>query len=93
MRGPYFVEQATFALGLRKYLARQKPEVILFSDGVIGNFLWRWRSLSKATYKLLLSNGGPLGPPAFPRFDHVHQVSPLFYDESAAAGRIPETQP
>ncbi len=91
-RGPYFVEQVTFAIGLRKYLASENPDVVFFSDGVIGNFLWRWRRLTKQKFKLLLSNGGPLGPPAFPRFDHVHQVSPLFYDQSAAAGRSSETQ-
>ena len=66
--------------------------MIYFSDGVVGNLLWRWRRLSRGRFKLLLSNGGPLGPPAFPRFDHVHQVSEVYHEESLRAGRPAETQ-
>ncbi len=91
-RDAYYDEQTTFALALLPQLVRLRPDVIYFSDGVVGNLLWRWRRLSRARYKLLLSNGGPLGPPAFPRFDHVHQVSEVYHEESLQAGRPAETQ-
>ena len=91
-RDGYYVEATTFALTLIPRLLQQSPDVVYFSDGVVGNYLWRWRKISRSRYKLLLSNGGPLGPPLFPRFDHVHQVSPLYFDESARAGRLPDSQ-
>jgi glycosyltransferase involved in cell wall biosynthesis len=91
-RDAYYVEQVAFTLALLPQLVRLRPNVIYFSDGVVGNYLWRWRRLSRGGFKLLLSNGGPLGPPAFPRFDHVHQVSEVYYEESLNAGRPAETQ-
>ncbi len=91
-RDAYYVEQITFALALLPQLVRLRPDVIFFSDGVVGNLLWRWRRLSRGRFKLLLSNGGPLGPPAFPRFDHVHQVSEVYHEESLRAGRPAKTQ-
>ena len=36
-RDSYFVEQATFALGLIPFLITKKPELVFFSDGTIGN--------------------------------------------------------
>jgi 1,2-diacylglycerol 3-alpha-glucosyltransferase len=91
-RDAYYVEQSTFALALLTQLSRLNPDVIYFSDGAVGNLLWRWRRLGFGKFKLLLSNGGPLGPPAFPRIDHVHQVSEIYYEESTRAGRPPQTQ-
>lgn len=91
-RDAYYVEQSTFAFALLPKLVQLRPDVVYFSDGVVGNLLWRWRRLSHARFKLLLSNGGPLGPPAFPRFDHVHQVSVVYHEESLRAGRPAETQ-
>ena len=74
-RNPYVVEQTTFTLSLLWHIIKEKPEVVFFSDGNVGNFLWHWRRLTKANYKLLFSNGGPLSPP-FPRWDKVQQVAP-----------------
>jgi 1,2-diacylglycerol 3-alpha-glucosyltransferase len=91
-RDGYYWEQTSFGLSLIPAVVRHKPDVVYFSDGVVGNILWRWRRLTGARFKLLLSNGGPLGPPDFPRWDHVHQVSSVFYEESAQAGRPSETQ-
>lgn len=91
-RDSYFTEQATFALGLFSQIALLRPDVIFFSDVVVGNWLWRWRRLCRAKFKLLVSNGGPIGPPDFPRFDHVHQVLSPYYAESARAGRPAGTQ-
>ena len=92
LRDPYYVEQLSFTFALLPSLRRLRPQVVYYSDGAIGNWLWRLRPRLGLNYKLLLSNGGPLGPPGFPRIDHVHQISQAFYDESAAAGRSPATQ-
>jgi hypothetical protein len=84
-RDAYFVEQLTFFIGLRRHLAADRPDVIYFSDGNLGNLLWRWRRKHGQRYRFLLSNGGPLSPP-FPRWDMVQQVSAVYFDEAKQAG-------
>jgi len=88
----YYIEQLTFTLALLPHIVLKGPDVIFFSDPAIGHLLWWWRRATRSNFKLLLSNGGPTGPPAFPRFDHVHQVSPICYEDSARAGRSSKTQ-
>ena len=84
-RNAYYVEQVTFFVGLLPYLIKQKPELVYFSDGIIGNCLWHWRNLTRQSYKLLLSNGGPLSPP-FDRWDLVQQVSPIHLQNALQYG-------
>ncbi len=87
----YDAEQLSFALGLIPYLLQVRPEVVFFSDQQLGGILWRWRKLSHQKFRLLFSNGGPVQPP-FPRWDHIHQVSPEHYDEALRSGVSPEKQ-
>lgn len=86
----YFIEQFTFTLGLLRHIGRRKPDVIYFSDCSVGNLLWRWRNRTGQKYRLLFSNGGPLGPP-FPRWDHIQQVAPVHFEAAVAAGQPPAT--
>jgi glycosyltransferase involved in cell wall biosynthesis len=90
-RGPYFVEQATFFLNLIPHIHRKKPDVIYFSDGTLGNLLWRWRRSTKQDFKLLLANGGRLTP-SFERLDHVQQVNPADFKIASEAGAPQEKQ-
>ncbi len=90
-RDAYFVEQLTFFLGLRRHLAAGQPDVVYFSDGNLGNLLWRWRRKHGQRYRLILSNGGPLSPP-FPRWDMVQQVSAVYYDDAKRAGQPDDRQ-
>src|SRR5215210_2501129 len=87
-RGAYVVEEASFFCSLIPQLLFRKPDVVLFSDGNLGNMLWHWRRLTGAKYKTLFSNGGPLLPP-FPRWDHIQQVNPFHLREALAAGDPP----
>jgi 1,2-diacylglycerol 3-alpha-glucosyltransferase len=82
---PYKIEQITFTLSLLPALIAEKPQVVMFSDGSVGNVLWHYRRHSKQVFSLLFSNGGPLGPP-FPRWDHIQQVSPEYCDLAARTG-------
>ncbi|MDJ0703816.1 MAG: glycosyltransferase family 4 protein [Leptolyngbyaceae cyanobacterium MO_188.B28] len=82
---PYFLEQASFCFSLISYLYQKKPDVILFSDFALGTMLWRWRRISKLSYKLLFSNGSPNGPP-FSRMDHVQHLTPVHYQTALDAG-------
>jgi glycosyltransferase involved in cell wall biosynthesis len=90
-RGDYFIEQLSFVSSLLPYIQLHKPDVIYFSDGVVGNALWHWRRITHQSYKLLFSNGGPLLPP-FHRWDHVQQVTPYHYNLAIAAGEPSQTQ-
>lgn len=87
-RNSYDAEQLSFAIGLIPHLLRAGPEVVFFSDRELGEILWQWRRISKQGFKLLFSNGGP-APPPFPRWDHIHQVSPEHYDHALRRG-VPE---
>ena len=84
-RGGYFIEQISFFLSLLPHIHRERPDVIYFSDGNLGNLLWRWRQLTKENYKLLYCNGGPLSPP-FPCWDHIQQVAPHYFRVALDAG-------
>ena len=84
-RGAYFIEQLSFTCSLLFHIMRQQPDVIYFSDGTVGNFLWHWRKRTGQQYKLLFSNGGPLSPP-FDRCDRVQQVTPTHLQTALQAG-------
>jgi 1,2-diacylglycerol 3-alpha-glucosyltransferase len=87
LREPYFTEQASFFLSLIPHIYLKKPDVIFFSDFVLGTMLWHWRRLSKLSYKLLFSNGAPNGPP-FSRMDHVQHLTPVHYSMALDAGEV-----
>ena len=87
----YWVEQVTFTLSLLPHIARQKPDVLYFSDTNVGNLLWHWRRLTKQTFALLFSNGGPMQPP-YPRWDFVQQVAPTHLEAARATGQPDEKQ-
>ncbi|MFM5946644.1 MAG: glycosyltransferase, partial [Dolichospermum sp.] len=61
------------------------------SDGTIGNILWHWRKRTAQSYKLVLSNGGPISPP-FERWDHIQQVAPTHLQAAIEAGEPLEKQ-
>ncbi|MBA4018966.1 MAG: glycosyl transferase [Pirellula sp.] len=88
----YYFEQTTFALSLIPHIIKQRPDVVYLSDGVVGNILWRWKQLTRSRFKLLLCNGGQLGPHDFPRYDHVHHGLAVGLEQSSRAGRSMETQ-
>lgn len=85
-RGAYGVEQGSFFLSLLPHLYFKKPDVVYFSDENLGNMLWHWRRLTKQSYKLLFSNGGPILPSFFVRPDYVQQVVPVHLDTALKAG-------
>ena len=87
----YLLEQLTFALLLIPYICVANPDVIYFSDEHVGVYLFRWRRISKQRFRLLFSNGAPLGPP-YPRWDHVQQIAPGYYEAALASGEPEQKQ-
>lgn len=91
-RGGYAIEQGSFFVSLLPHLYFKKPDVIYFRDENLGNLLWHWRRLTKQSYKLLFSNGGPILPSFFVRPDHVQQLVPIHLDTALKAGVPAEKQ-
>ncbi len=74
---PYIGEQISFALPLARYLRRAEFDIVHFSDGQLGSILLRLVPAEARGFRLVYSNGGPLSPPQYERFDYVQQVSPV----------------
>jgi glycosyltransferase involved in cell wall biosynthesis len=87
----YYVEQFTFFLSIVPHLVRGNPEVVYFSDKDLGDLLWRWRRRSGQRFRLLFRNGGPY-PPPYRRWDHVQQVTPVYWQKALDAGSPAEQQ-
>ncbi len=84
-RGPYVIEQVTLTTSLLPHLLRERPDLVYYCDITIGKLLWQWRRLTRATYRLLLHNGGP-HPAPYRWADHVHHLTPDAGDAALAAG-------
>ena len=84
-KSPYTIENTTFFLNLLPHLYKERPDVIYFSDVVLGHLLWHWRKLTRLDYKLLFSNGAPL-PPPFSRWDYTQQLVPATFEVALKAG-------
>ena len=90
-RDSYFAEQATFVATLLPHLLWHRPDVILCSDRSILDLLWYLRRVMPLGYRLLASNGGPLGPPFF-RVDFVQHIVEETYQRYADRTRWLERQ-
>lgn len=86
----YYIEQATFLLGLVPHLLAGRPDLVYFSDKNLGDLLARWRLASRQSFRLLFRNGGPY-PPPYPRFDYVQQLTGPLRQAALAAG-CPDSQ-
>jgi 1,2-diacylglycerol 3-alpha-glucosyltransferase len=85
--GSYYTEQLSFFLGLLPHLQSQKPDIVYFSDEGLGNLLWHWRNYTKASYRLLFSNGGPTEKlQNLQRWDYVHQIAPIHLNNALNIG-------
>jgi glycosyltransferase involved in cell wall biosynthesis len=84
-RNSYIAEQLSSFLPVAREVRRLRPDVIFYSDANLGFQLFFRRKWIGVPYRLLFSNGGPVGPP-FNRTDCVHQVAPLYHSEAIAFG-------
>ncbi len=81
----YWIEQVTFFIGMIPLILIKKPNVIFYSDFILGTFLWHFKKVFKLRYKLLFSNGSPNGAP-FKTEDHVQQLLPYYLNEAMQKG-------
>ena len=76
----YRNECLLFGLRFLRLAAREKFDVVHFSDSVFGDFLLRARKIFGLKFKLLCSNGAPWPVEFCARFDAVHQVSAAHHE-------------
>ncbi len=88
-RSGYFAEQMVFAVRCLPLVRSEHPDIVYFSDWAFGRALGRWRSLTRGTFRLLLSNGAAGPPPYDWTTDHVQQLTPLFLELAREAGEPP----
>lgn len=88
-RDGYFAEQMVYALRLLPLLTRERPDVVYVSDWALAGALGRWRALSRARFRLLLSNGAAGPPPYDWTIDHVQQLTPRNMRAALDAGEPP----
>ena len=88
---PFVVEHVTFACALVPYLARARPDVVLFSEWHVGRVLSMWRRASRAHFALVFSNGA-LVPGGYGDLDRTLQLVPGALEYAVAAGESPERQ-
>ncbi len=87
-KNEYLIEQFSFSLVLWFWLLRKRPAVLIYSDFLLGVYLWHIRKIVGPKYKLLFSNGAPNWPP-FSRMDHVHQLLPHYFSGAVQSGVPP----
>ena len=74
---PYIGEQMSFALPLSRMLKREHFDIVQLSDGQLGSILVRLQPSESRGFRILYSNGGPLDPSDYERFDFIQQVNPV----------------
>src|SRR6185437_12944185 len=80
-----YFEQLTFFISFIPSILLKKPDVIFFSDFILGCWLSHFKRILNLKYKLLFSNGAPNGPP-FRLFDHVQQLLPVHLEKAITYG-------
>jgi glycosyltransferase involved in cell wall biosynthesis len=88
-KNPWSFEAVSFAAAFVPRVVRHAPDVILFGDRAVGHVLWHVRRRLGLSYRLVLHNGSPIGPP-YPRWDHVQHTAPPYLEAALAAGEPPE---
>jgi glycosyltransferase involved in cell wall biosynthesis len=91
-RWKYYIEYASFALGMLPLLATKSFDAFYVMEGPLYKFLSRWRGLTGAGYKLIHPTGGQLSRiPASDR-DYVHHVTPYYVSLAEQCGFPRENQ-
>ena len=82
----YFVESLFFSLPIVKAAYQQKHPIIHFSESVPARVLYHLRERFGGEFTLLFSNGGPIAPQHYMRFDYIQVLNPAQKEEALDAG-------
>ncbi len=82
---PYVGEQMTFAPQLVRHL-KKGFDLVHTSDGQLGSSLLRLSPGISRKFRIIFSNGGPMSPNHYDRFDYIQQVNPVELSRASAYG-------
>ena len=82
----YLIEQCTFSMPLAYNLFKDKHDILHFSDPQLGNNIFHLKKVWSKAPRLLFSNGGPLSPEHYKRFDFIQQLTLHYHEEALKAG-------
>jgi 1,2-diacylglycerol 3-alpha-glucosyltransferase len=87
-REPFRVEQVAFGATLLPVIARQRPDVVYFSEWHTGLVLGAYRRLSRQRFRLVLCNGTS-AVDGFAHLDRVQQLTPVALEAALSHGDRP----
>ncbi|PEN12622.1 hypothetical protein CRI94_13990 [Longibacter salinarum] len=82
----YLIENLAFSLPLIKAAYQQERPIIHFSESVPARLLYKLRQQFGGDFTLLFSNGGPVAPEHYMRFDYVQVLTPMQRRQALEAG-------
>ncbi len=87
----YCIENSIFSIPIIIDCYRNSHKIIHFSESITANILFKIRKIFGGDFKLLFSNGGPVSPQHYRRYDYVQVLTPSQYKEALESG-YPEEQ-
>ena len=90
-RPSYWTECWTYAVALFPKLVAGRYDLVHYIDIPVGQALARLRSLFRARFKLLYTQGVVIDPRYYPRADYIHQVAQTLHDDAVRAGYAEST--
>jgi len=83
---PYVGEQLTFAISLARRLKTERFDLVHVSDCQVASLVSHLTNDQRDRPRILFSNGGPMVPADYQRFDFIHQVNPVELERALAHG-------
>src|SRR3990172_9118032 len=71
---PYVAEQLTFAISLARRLKTERFDLVHVSDCQVASLVSHLTNDQRDRPRILFSNGGPMVPADYQRFDFIHQM-------------------
>ena len=87
----YDVEQTTFALGLLKYLSKERADILHVQDAGVARIIQAAANLGIVKTKTILAHGTEESPAFLRRFKYLQQLSPWHLEQSVKAGIARDT--
>lgn len=87
----YRIENVIFSIPIVLDCYRNSNRIIHFSESITANILFKIRKIFGGNFKLVFSNGGPVSPRHYQKYDYVQVLTPSQYQEALDSG-YPEEQ-
>ncbi len=86
---PYIGEQLTFAVSLLRRMKTEPFDIVHVSDCQVASLVAHFMNDGWHRPRILFSNGGPMAPADYHRFDFIHQVNPVELERAVSYGISP----